>query len=127
MFADVAANGGDEGGNTAERATAQALAGELGEEALDEIQPGGASRGEVKMKSRVLREPRLHRGMLVGAVVVENEMEVVTARGLPIDRVQERDEFGVGVARLTPLDDMPFEDIQGRKERGRAVPLIIVR
>jgi hypothetical protein len=125
VFADVAPNGGDEGPHAAERASAQALAGDLSEEALDEIQPGGSGRGEVEMKARVFREPRLDQGMLVGAVVVQNEMDVLPARGLPINRVQECQEFAVGVARLTPLDDVALEDIQRGKERGGAMPLIV--
>ena len=56
MFADVAANGGDKSRHIVEGAPAQALAGDLGEEALDKIQPGGAGRGEVEMKPRVLGE-----------------------------------------------------------------------
>src|SRR5262249_28654782 len=113
MFTDVAANGGDQGRHAVEGPPAQALAGDLGEEALDEIQPGSASRGEVEMKARVRGEPCLHRRMLVGAVVIENEMDILAPRGLPIDSVQEYQELGV--ARLTALDDVAFENIQGRK------------
>ena len=54
-------------------------------------------------------------------------MDIPPARGVPIDRRQEREEFRVGVARLTPLDHVPLEDVQRREERGRAVPLIIMR
>src|SRR2546430_6169060 len=79
------------------------------------------------MKPRVVREPRLHRGMLVCAVIVENEMDVPAARRLPSDRVQERDELRVRVVGLTAIDHVPFENIQGGKERGRAVPLVIMR
>jgi hypothetical protein len=52
-------------------------------------------------------------------------MEVLPARGLPINRVQEGQEFAVGMARLTPLDDVALEDIQRGKERGGAMPLIV--
>src|SRR5439155_19864069 len=93
---------------------------------LDEIQRGRAGRGEVEMKPRVVREPRLHRGMFVRAVVVENEMDVLAAGRLPIDRVQERDELSVRVVRLTPLDDMPLKDIEGREQRRRTVPFVIM-
>ena len=54
-------------------------------------------------------------------------MDVPPAGRLPIDLVQEGKELGVGVARLAALDHMPLEDIQRRKQRGRAVPLVIVR
>jgi len=90
MFANVAPNGSDQGGHTVECTPADALARDLGEKALNEIQPRSAGRGEVEMKARMLREPRLHCGVLVGAAVVENEMDVLTARRVAIDRVQER-------------------------------------
>ncbi len=54
MFAHVAANGGDKRRHAAEGPPAQTLARNLGEEALDEIQPRGPGRGEVEMKARVL-------------------------------------------------------------------------
>src|SRR5207247_10689902 len=104
VVADVGATGGDESRHAAKGAPAQALARNLGEEALDEIQPGRPGRGEVEMKPRVVREPRLHRGMLVCAVIVENEMDVPAARRLPSGRVQEGDELSVRVAGLTAID-----------------------
>src|SRR5215831_13680629 len=89
VFANVAANGGDQLRHTAEGCPPQPLAGDLGEEAFDEVQPRGPSRGEVEMKARVLGEPRLHSGMLVGAVVVEDEVKVL-APGCPaVDGGQE--------------------------------------
>jgi hypothetical protein len=127
VFANVAANGGDQGRHAAEGASPQALARDLGEEALDEIEPRGSGRGEVELKPRMLPEPRRYRRMLVRAVVVENEMNGLTARRPLIDGVQKRDELGMGVARLTPLDHVPLEDIQRRKEGGRPVPLIVMR
>ena len=96
MFADVAANGGDQRRHTAEGPPAQALAGNVGEEAFDEIQPRRSGRREVEMNPRVLHEPRLHSRMFMGAIVIENEMDVAAPRGLPID--------GVPVApRCTPF------------------------
>jgi hypothetical protein len=71
MCADVAANGGDQRRQTAEGASTDTLACDLGEKALNEIEPRGAGRGEVKMNPRMLGEPCLHRGMLVGAVIVD--------------------------------------------------------
>src|SRR5262245_31011384 len=112
MFADVAATRGDQSRHTAERAPSQTLAGDLGEEAFDEIQPGRPRRCEMKVEPRMLREPGLHRRMLVRPIVIENEMNVAPPRGLSIDRVQEGQKLGVSVARLTALDHVALEDIQ---------------
>src|SRR5262245_64322194 len=75
----------------------------------------------------MLREPRRHRGVLVRAVVIEDEVELVPAGRLPTDRVQEGEKLGMGVPRLTALDHVPLEDIQRGKQGGRPVPLIVVR
>src|SRR5262245_2148928 len=64
--------------------------------------------------------------MFVGAVVVEDKVNLRPPRRLPVDGVQKRQELGVRVARVAPQDDVALEDIQGGKERGRAVPLIVV-
>src|SRR5215510_14961845 len=91
------------------------LARDLGEEALDEVQPGRTRRGEVEMKAWMGGAPRLNHGMLVRSVVAENEVDGLPARGLPLDQVQEGDELGVGVARLTPLDHVALENVEGSK------------
>ena len=55
----------------AEHAAFQPALGELGEEALDGIEPGAGGRGEVEGEARVPGEPGLDLGVLVGGVVVE--------------------------------------------------------
>src|SRR5262249_45851518 len=127
MFADVAANGGDKRRHAAEGPPPQPLAGDLSKEAFDEIQPGRPGWGEVEMKPRVRGEPRLHGRVLVGPIIVENEVDGAPPRGVAIDRVQEGHALGVGMARLTTLDHVALEDIQRGEERGRAVPLVIMR
>ncbi len=44
------------------------------EEQLDQVEPGGGCRHEVKVDPRVLFKPRLHLRMLVRGVVVEDEV-----------------------------------------------------
>ena len=48
------------------RAAAQLLGGQLGEPALDEVQPRAAGRGEVQDEPRVREQPALDRRRLVG-------------------------------------------------------------
>ena len=67
------------------------------------------------LKARVGGAPRLDHGMLVRPVVIENEVDGLPARRLPIDQVQEGDELGVSVARLTPLNDMALENVEAAK------------
>ena len=49
-------------------AAAQLARGQLGEPALDEVQPGGAGGGEVQREARMGEQPAPHRRGLVGGV-----------------------------------------------------------
>src|SRR5260221_381035 len=62
-------------GDAPEDAAPDALGGDLGEEALDEIEPGCARRREVQLEAPMLGEPRLHLGRLVRPVVVEHQVD----------------------------------------------------
>src|SRR5207245_3794711 len=86
----------------------------------DELQRRGPGRREVEVKPRMLDHPRLHGRMLGRAVIVQDEMDVPPAGGLPIDLVQEGEEFGVRVAGLTRFDHTPLQDIEGGEQRRRS-------
>ena len=72
-------------------------------------------------------EPLDDLGMLVGRIVVEHDMDLLAGRHLILDDVQEADELLVGVALHAPADDAAFEHVEGGKQCGSAVPLIVVR
>ena len=54
VFAHIGANRGNERRNAAEGAASDPFARDLGEEALDEVQPRGPGGGEVEVKSRTV-------------------------------------------------------------------------
>ena len=66
MLADVAADGLLEVGDRFEDAAPDLPAGDDGEEAFDGIEPGCGGRGEMEDPARVIGEPLLDLGMLVG-------------------------------------------------------------
>ena len=66
-LAQKAVDGGLEVGDAPEHAAFEPAPGELGEEALDRVEPGGRGRGEVEMEALVPREPGADLGMLVVA------------------------------------------------------------
>ena len=69
-----------------EDAAPDALAGDLGEEALDHVQPGRRGRGEMEMEAWMPLQPGDDLGMLVGAIVVHDQMEVEIGRRVGVDR-----------------------------------------
>ena len=71
---EVVHNGLLQLGDAFENAAANAFSGDLGEESLDHIEPGGGGRGEVQVEARVPPEPAFDRRGLVGGVVVDDQM-----------------------------------------------------
>jgi len=76
-----------------EDAAPDALGGDLGEEPLDQIEPGGAGRREMQLEARMPCEPSLHLGRFMRAVVVEHEMDIEVPLHAPIDAFQEADKL----------------------------------
>src|SRR5512140_189420 len=82
---------------------------------------------EVGVKWKTKRSCRSDLGMLVGGVVVEDDVDHLAGRHLGLDRVQEADELLMAVALHVAADDGPVEDVE-RSEQGRgAMALVVVR
>ncbi len=87
-----------------EVASADALARDLGEEPLDEIEPRAGCRREVQLETLVPGEPALHLLCLVRGVIVDDQMQIETGGRLAVDLPQKRQEFVRPVARQTFAD-----------------------
>jgi len=107
-------------------AAADLLGGELGEPALDQVEPGRARRREVQVIARSLREPPPDLRRLVGPVVVQDQVHVHVPGDRPIDRLEKGPEFAGAVAPMTFADHGAGLDIERGKQRGGAVPDVIV-
>ena len=110
-----------------EHAPLEPLFGELGEEALDSVQPRGRSRREVEGEARVTPEPLDHLGMLVGGVVVQDYMDQLARRNLALDGVEEANELLVPMTLHAASDHAARRHVQGGKQRRRAVPDVVMR
>jgi len=71
-------------------------------------------------------EPSAHFGLLVGGVVVENDVDGLVGGQLGFDGVEETDELLMSVALHVAADHRAIEDIERGKQRGRAIALVIV-
>ena len=85
-------------GDALEYAAADLLAGDFGEQPLDQVDPGRRCWCEVQLEARMLGEPSLHLLGLVGLVVVADRMHVEVLGYGPVDLFQETDEFLGAVA-----------------------------
>jgi len=70
--------------HASEYATADSLVGDLTKPTLHQIQPGSACRCDVQLKPRVARQPFLHIGMFVNAVVVDDQVQCLALGKRPI-------------------------------------------
>ena len=71
-------------------------------------------------------QPLAYLWMLVGGIVVDDGVDYFPCRDLLFDRVEEANELLVAMALHALADDRAVEDIEGREQRGRAVPLVIM-
>src|SRR5207244_4816166 len=79
IFVPVGQEAGDgllQSRDAVEAAAANGLRGDQAEPALDQVEPRGAGRGEVQMEARVRDQPLCDRWMLVGSVVVADQMQL---------------------------------------------------
>src|SRR5215467_11615894 len=84
-----------------------------------------ADRGEVKSPARMACQPGQHFRMLVGGVVVEDDVDRLVGGNLALDSVEEADEFDVAVALHAAADNGAIKHAEGGKQGGGAVPLVV--
>ena len=61
--------------------SSEALAGDFGEQPLDQIEPGAGRRREVQREAFVSRQPTRHGRRFVRGVVVEDQMQIEMGGG----------------------------------------------
>src|SRR6476659_4645445 len=98
--------GGDEGAST------DGALSDEGKEAFDLVEPGGIGGREVNVPTRTAGEPGSDLGMLVGGVVVDNEMDVELDRHIGLDVTQEGEELLMTMARFALGDDRAIEHVE---------------
>src|SRR3989442_5260438 len=113
----VVADGGDQSRYTGEGTATDALAGDVGEPALHQVQPRSAGGCEVQMVARVFGEPLLHLGVRVGAIVIEDQMDLTAARDRVVNALQELQELAVPMTRQAASNHRAVEDVEGREQR----------
>ena len=80
----------------------------------------------MKMKSRMTLQPALHILMLVRAIVVDDQMQIVRIRGLLINEFHELDELLMTMAAHADPDHLPVQHAQGSEQRGGTMTGIVV-
>jgi len=126
MGVDEAVDLFDEVGGGIERATSNSALSDESEEAFDLVEPGGVSGREVDMPTRAAGEPSSDLGMLVGSIVVDDEMDVELGRHIGLDVTQEGEELLMTMAGFALGDDGAVEYVEGGEQGGGAVAPVVV-
>src|ERR1700686_4957396 len=107
-------------------ATANLTLGEQRKEALDLVEPGTAGRRQMHMPTRPAVKPVADGGGLVGCVVIDDQMHVKISRHGGLDLVEELAELDGAVAPVAFSDHSAGGNVEGGKQRGGAVTLVVV-
>src|SRR6202158_3890177 len=107
---------------------AQDRAGELGEEALDEVEPGSVlgREGEREAARRLSGEPGLGFSGDMRRMVVQDQLDRRSGRISGIEKLEEFDELAAAVALLDQGVDLASEQVNPGQQAERAVALILM-
>ena len=98
VLGEEAVDGGLEVDDGVEDAAFQPPLRQLGEEALDRVEPRAGGRREVEGEALVAFEPGAHLGVLVRGVVVEDDVDGLARGNLGVDGIEEADELLMAMA-----------------------------
>ena len=110
-----------------EHATGKAPLRQLGKKAFDSVEPGGGCRREVESPPRMRLQPFAHLQMFMGGVVVDDCMDMLAGWYSCLYGVEKADIFLVPVFFHAAADNFSVQHVDGSKQSGRAMPLIVVR
>ena len=113
-------------GDTVEGATADGFLAPFPKPAFDQVSPRGAGGSKVEVTARLSFQPSLHLGVLVGAVVVQNEMKGEFLWRTLIPEAQELQKLLMAVPRQALTNDFACQNFARRKQGRRAVAHIVV-
>ena len=109
---EVGLNVASELADRGETAGADDIGGQIGKEALDKVHPGRGRRCEVHLEAWVPPQPRRDLGVLMGCVVILNEVDVDILWRFAVDLLQKTQPFDVGMALLGARDQAPLKGVE---------------
>jgi hypothetical protein len=77
-------------------------------------------------KARMLGQPLLHGGVLMGGIVAGDQVQRLSLGCFTVDLFKELQPFGMSVAVLALTDDLAIMVVERSKQRGRAIALIVM-
>ena len=94
--------------------------------AFDQVEPRAAGWSKVQMETRSFGQPAMNRSGFVRGIIVENQVNLKSSGYLGIDGVEELTKLDGSMPTMELTDDFTALGIEGGKQRGRAMTLIIM-
>ncbi len=123
---DEVVDSGDQVFDAPETPSADRLLGDEAEPSFHLIEPGRVGGSVVDLEAGPLRQPESYLGMLVGGVVVYDQMNIKSLRHGLIDALEEPKELLMTVACLALRQDSAGGDVKGGKQGGGAMANVVV-
>jgi hypothetical protein len=92
------------------------MVGQIANKARDQVEPRRRGRGEVHVEARMFGQPRSDGRVLVGGVVVGDQMKSEPGGDLAVDGLQKGEPRLVPMPFRDPADQLAIEIIQRRKQ-----------
>ncbi len=127
MLLDKAVDGGLQLDDGAEDAAPQPSSRELCEEPFDRVEPGTRCWCEVEVPTLMAGQPSPDLGRLVRGVVVQDHVDDLTRRDVPLQRIEKADKLLMPVAGHVLAEDLASKRVERRKQRRRSVAFVIMR
>src|SRR5512139_1459896 len=127
VIVDIVSDSSNQCRHILERTSTDAFDGKLSEPTLDQVHPRTGCWNKVQMEPWMPFEPRLYAGMLVGAVIVYDQMQIESGWDLSVYSLEKTDEFLMPMVGHAVADHLAIEHTEGCKESGRTVAFVIVR
>src|ERR1700751_5081536 len=80
----------------------------------------------MEREARMTIEPFADFRVLVGRIVVEDDVDSLVGRDLSLDLVEKADELLMPMFLHAAPDDLALKDVDGCEQRGGAVALVVV-
>src|SRR5690348_5908024 len=77
-------------------------------------------------ETRMAIEPFADLRVLMGGIVIEDDVDGLFGRDLSLDLVEKADELLMPMLLHAAPDDLAFENVEGGKQSGGAVALVVV-
>lgn len=93
MIGEIPVDGDLQIGDAPEYPSTNPLMSDLREKAFHKVQPGAGCRSKMKVEAWVTLQPCLHFWMLMGRIIVSDQVQIEVFRCASINFAQELDEF----------------------------------